>query len=112
MNIIGQPSKPAIQKSLFEMYSLIEGMHDPTSIINVLIDGAMEELKIKYRSYGNSYLDFDKCDLAFWRKRLPNETAEYKHCLTSQERERKLFNLFNLTFMALYYELHHKEERE
>ena len=90
-------------------HKLLDGMHDPTDLINMLISGGMQELKIKYRSYGNSYLDTDQLNLAFWKKRLGNEIMEYKKCITPQERERKLYNLFNLTFMALYFELNNEK---
>ena len=85
-------------------YELLPGMADPTEAISRLVAAGMYELKIKFGSYGNSYLDTKKLDLEFWKKRLSNEVLEYTICLTPEERKRKLANLFNLVWMAWYYE--------
>ena len=87
---------------------LLDGMADPSDTINRLMDYAMRELILKFESYGNSYLDTEKLNLVFWKKRLSNEVNEYKHCITTEERKRKLANLFNLVWMAYYFEVNHK----
>ena len=92
-------------KEFTEKHNFVYGMADPQAYIDMLIDAGMKELIIKYPAYGNSYLDTDKLNLAFWKKRLTNEIQEYKKCLTPQERKRKIVNLFNLVWMAYYFEL-------
>lgn len=84
--------------------NLLDGMANPSQVIADLIYEGMKELKIKFPSYGNSYIDTKKLDLKFWKKRLSNEIMEYKRCITPEERTRKLANLFNLVWMAYYYE--------
>ena len=89
---------------------LLPGMADPSETIEALVMDGMNELRIKFPVYGNSYLDTEKLDLKFWKKRLGNEIQEYKNCITSAERKRKLANLFNLVWMAYYYETHQDKE--
>lgn len=88
-----------------KMLELLPGMHDPREILLEIMAMSNDELCGKFKHYGNSYTDPAKCDLKFWRKRLSNEVAEYKKCLTPEERKRKLANLFNLCWMAFGYEL-------
>ena len=84
---------------------LLPDMHDPRAILSEILNVSNEELCDKFKHYGNSYTDPQRCDLKFWRKRLANEVQEYKKCLTPAERKRKLANLFNLVWMAYGYEL-------
>jgi len=98
-------TEPHSVVSIARKYELLEGMSDPSQPIESLIDAAFSELKIKYPAYHNSYQDTDKLNLSFWKKRLSNEVNEYKKCLTSAERKRKLANLFNLVWMAYRYQI-------
>lgn len=57
----------------------------------------LEELKIKYRDYGNSWQEKDK---SFWMQRLGNEHTEYCMAMDSVARRRKAINIANLALMA------------
>lgn len=103
-----------LDKTVIIRLQLLKGMNNPTEILEKIIEHGMSEMRIKFPAYGNSYLDTEKLNLKFWKKRLTNEVSEYEKSPTSEERIRKLVNIFNLTWMAYNFEFvappEHKQE--
>lgn len=74
---------------------LPDGMLVPD--FGLLIIQMIDELKIKYRDYGNTWQEKDK---AYWMGRLGNEHTEYCMAMGSVARKRKAINIANLALMA------------
>lgn len=85
-------------------YKLIGDMHNPVPTLRMIIQHSNEELVTKFPAYGNSYTNIADWSLTKWFRRIDNEVWEYEHAMTSVERKRKLANLFNLIWMAYYFE--------
>lgn len=62
-----------------------------------IIGLAIEEMKIKFKNYGNDWL---KSDESYWKKRIFNECAEYRDSMTIDSEKRKLLNIINMCCMA------------
>jgi len=58
---------------------------------------AIEEMKIKFKNYGNEWLELND---AYWKKRIFNEVAEYRDSMTIESEKRKLLNILNMVAMA------------
>ncbi len=62
-----------------------------------LIVACVRELAIKYRQYGNTWLEQD--DL-YYKERLLKEVKEYVDSMTVESERRKLLNIVNIAAMA------------
>ncbi len=62
-----------------------------------LVTKCIEELGIKYRQYGNTWLEQD--DL-YYKERLEKEVKEYLDSMTVESEKRKLLNIVNIAAMA------------
>ncbi len=62
-----------------------------------LVVKCVEELKIKYSQYGNTWLEQD--DL-YYKERLMKEVSEYVDSMTVESERRKLLNIVNIAAMA------------
>ncbi len=62
-----------------------------------IIPLCVEELKIKFSKYGNTWLESDD---VYYKKRLMNEVEEYIKSMTVSSEQRKLLNIINIAAMA------------
>ncbi len=62
-----------------------------------LIDKCIHELRIKFESYGNTWMNEPD---GYWPDRLTNEIDEFKKALTEVAARRKLLNIINMAAMA------------
>ncbi len=68
-----------------------------TPNFDLITDLCMQELRIKFPEYGNSWV---KDDTNYWFKRIENEVEEYKKSMTPISARRKLLNIINMSAMA------------
>jgi len=62
-----------------------------------IIKLCVEEMRIKFKNYGNDWLTSDD---VYWKERLKKEVEEYYESMTIDSEKRKLLNIINIAAMA------------
>ncbi len=62
-----------------------------------IIKECIEQLRIKFPNYGNTWLE---SDTVYYKQRLKNEIGEYIASMTIESEKRKLINIINIAAMA------------
>lgn len=83
---------------------VVDGMKIPE--FDRIVYLAIEELNIKYKDYGNSWLNEPN---GYWLKRMTNELDEFEKSMTAESAKRKLLNIINMA--AMCYETYKMPEK-